>query len=137
MKSFFYHPKVQYRLKRPNLTPIKSMLNVFADAQQSHVYTNCVKAALKSFIKENYHSNKFLNYLLFGFSQFLNGILSSMWKIIFSTWESIFYLFEKDKYVCGKNFDKNFKGFLLLQIYTYHPIQNSYQETDTQLAKGK
>ena len=137
MKSFFYHPKVQYRLKRPNLTPIKSMLNVFADAQQSHVYTNCVKAALKSFIKENYHSNKFLNYLLFGFSQFLNGILSSMWKIIFSTWESIFYLFEKDKYVCGKNFDKKFKGFLLLQIYTYHPIQNSYQETDTQLAKGK
>ena len=137
MKSFSYHPKVQYRLKRPNLTPIKSMLNVFADAQQSHVYTNCVKAALKSFIKENYHSNKFLNYLLFGFSQFLNGILSSMWKIIFSTWESIFYLFEKDKYVCGKNFDKNFKGFLLLQIYTYHPIQNSNQETDTQLAKGK
>ena len=137
MKSFFYHPKVQYRLKRPNLTPIKSMLNVFADAQQSHVYTNCVKAALKSFIKENYHSNKFLNYLLFGFSQFLNGILSSMWKIIFSTWESIFYLFEKDKYVCGKNFDKNFKGFLLLQIYTYHPIQNSYQETDTQLAIRK
>ena len=137
MKSFFYHPKVQYRLKRPNLTPIKSMLNVFADAQQSHVYTNCVKAALKIFIKENYHSNKFLNYLLFGFSQFLNGILLSMWKIIFSTWESIFYLFEKAKYVCGKNFDKNFKGFLLLQIYTYHPIQNLYQETDTQLAKGK
>ena len=137
MKSFFYHPKVQYRLKRPNLTPIKSMLNVFADAQQSHVYTNCVKAALEIFVKENYHSNKFLNYLLFGFSKFLNGILSSMWKIIFSTWESIFYLFEKAKYVCGKNFGKNFKGLLLLQIYTYHPIYNSYQETDTQLAKGK
>ena len=137
MKSFFYHPKVQCRLKRPNLTPIKSMLNVFADAQQSHVYTNCVKAALEIFVKENYHSNKFLNYLLFGFSKFLNGILSSMWKIIFSTWESIFYLFEKAKYVCGKNFGKNFKGLLLLQIYTYHPIQNSYQETDIQLAKGK
>ena len=40
-------------------------------------------------IKESYHSNTFLNYFLFGFTKFLNGILSS--------------IFEKAKYFCRKN----------------------------------
>ena len=54
-------------------------------------------------IKENYHSNLILNYLLVGFTKFLNGILSSIRKVMSPTWESIFYLCEKAKYFCGKN----------------------------------
>ena len=66
MKSFSYHPKVK-RLKSLNLTPIKSMFFVFADAWQSHVHK---KSSKRNFIKENYHSNKFLDYLLVGFTKY-------------------------------------------------------------------
>ena len=46
---------------------------------------------------------KLLNYLLVGFTKFLNGVLSSISKVISPTWESFFYSFEKAKYICGKN----------------------------------
>ena len=54
----------------------------------------------RNVMKENYHSNKFLSYLLIGLTQFLDGIISSISKVI---------------YFCGKNlpteeFSKSFKG---------------------------
>ena len=55
----------------------------------------------RNVMKENYHLNKFLSYLLVGFTNFLDGIISSISKV---------------KYFCGENlpteefFDMNFKG---------------------------
>ena len=43
------------------------------------LYKNSSK---RNVIKENHHSNKFLNDLLVGFTKFLHGILSSIWKAI-------------------------------------------------------
>ena len=49
----------------------------------------------RNVIEENYHSNKFPNYLQVGFTKFLNRILSGISKSHIPTCESIFYLFEK------------------------------------------
>ena len=56
----------------------------------------------RNVIEDNYHSNKFLNELLVGFTKFLNRILSSISKSHIPKYESI-YLFEKARYFCGKN----------------------------------
>ena len=53
--------------------------------------------------KDNYHSNKFLNYLLVVFTKFLKGILSRIWKDISPIseslfafiWKSVIFLWEK------------------------------------------
>ena len=53
----------------------------------------------RNVIKEKYHSNKFLNYFLVGFTKLLNRILSSIWKVKSPTWDLIFLLFEKAKFL--------------------------------------
>ena len=56
----------------------------------------------RNVIKDNYYSNKFQNYFLVEFTKFLDGILSSISKVISPIWESIFLLLEKAKYFLGK-----------------------------------
>ena len=104
MKSFSYYSKVQQRLKKvkfnPNYTHACWVCRHVAKLCIHIMHKNSPK---RNVIKDNYHSNKFLNYFLVVLSKFLNGILSSIWKVISPTWDSIFLLFEKAKYFCGKN----------------------------------
>ena len=57
----------------------------------------------RNVIEENYHSNKFLNYHLVGFTKFLNRILSSISESHIPNMWVNFYLFEKARYFCAKN----------------------------------
>ena len=57
----------------------------------------------RNVIEESYHSNKFLNYLLVGFTNFLIEFYQVYQKVISPTCGSIFYLFEKARYFCAKN----------------------------------
>ena len=43
------HPKLK-RLKKSNLTTIKSKFVAFADTGQSYMYTYCIKTALKEIL---------------------------------------------------------------------------------------
>ena len=112
--------------KMSNLTAIKPMFVMFPDTWQNYAATYCLCSCIlvknsskRNVIKENYHSNKFLNYLLAGFTKFLNGIPSSIQKVISPKLESIcfifFFFFEKSKCFLDKTYqlktvDMNFKG---------------------------
>ena len=97
--------------KRSNLTPIKPMFVELADTWQSYTYTYCRKTALKEvWLKRTITQTNFW----ITSTKFLNRILSSIWKVISQTQDSIF-LFEKAKYLCGKivsteEFWHDFKG---------------------------
>ena len=85
------------------------------------IYILPKNSSKRNVIKENYHSNKFLNYFLVGFTKFLNGILSSIGKVISSTWDSIFYYLRKPNIsVERKNQLKNFdmiSKLVILDVY--------------------
>ena len=53
-------------------------------------------------VKENYHSNKPLNYLLVVFTKFLHWINQVYEKSYSQHGTQFFYLFEKARYFCGK-----------------------------------
>ena len=65
------------------------MFVTFTDVWHSHVVTY-IKSAIKNVIKENYHSSKFLSYLLVGLTKFSNIFVERIYQ--------------------QKNFDMNFKG---------------------------
>ena len=80
------------------------------------IYILHKNSSKRNVIKENPHSNKFLNYFLVEFTKFINGILSGIWKAIPQHETQLFYLFEKAKYFRGKNvsneeFLHDFKGY--------------------------
>ena len=82
MKSLSYHPKVK-RLKRSNLTTIKSIFVAFADTWQRKlcIYIPHKNNTKSNVMKGNYHSDKFLSYFLVVFTKFLYGIKSSISKV--------------------------------------------------------
>ena len=88
MKSFSYHPKVK-RLKK-----VKFNHNQIRVCQLCRYMTKLCRyirhknSSKRNILKENYHLNKFPNYLLVGFTKFLDGIISTISKV---------------KYFCGKN----------------------------------
>ena len=81
------------------------------------IYILHKNSSKRNVMKENYHSNKFLNYLLVGFTKFFDGIISS---------------YQKSNNFVGriyqlKNFDMNFKGCHLgcqLRTHTRKLIAN-------------
>ena len=96
------------------------MFVVFADIWQNYAYTYCTKKiSQRNVIKENNHSRKFLNCFLVGFTKFPNGIQSSIWKVISSTWEPGFFIYLRklnifvERMYQLKNFDINLKGYHL------------------------
>ena len=56
--------------------------------------------------KENYQSEKFINYALVEFKKFLNVILESMSKVMSSKWKSIFLFIWKSQIFLWKEFIK-------------------------------
>ena len=102
MKSFSYHPKVKTK-KRLNLNLITPMLDVCRHTAKLYIYL-LHKNNSKSVLKENYHSNKFLKYLLVEFRKFFNGILSCIWKVISPKWESIITFIWKSQVFFWKEF---------------------------------
>ena len=88
MKSFSYHPNVK-RLKKfkfnQNQIHVCCLCRYMA---KLCIYILHKTNSKRSVVKENYHSNKLLNYLPVGFTKLLDGIISSIPKV---------------KYFCGKN----------------------------------
>ena len=89
--------------------------------------------SLKNGIKKKHHSNNFVSWLLVGCTKFHKRVPSGIWKVISSTWESIFFIYLKknniflmERIYQLRNFDTNVKGchlsFLLLSTYIYHHI---------------
>ena len=64
------------------------------------IYILHKNSSKRNVMKENYHSNKSLNYLLVGFTKFLDGIISGISKVKYFV-ERIYRL---------KNFDMYFEG---------------------------
>ena len=112
-----------------NLTPIKSMLAVFAELCKElymakiRSYILYKSISLTNVIKGKHHSNsnKLLNYLQVECRKFHNGVPSSIWKVKSPIWESIFFDFKKHVFVKAiyqlRNFDTNFISFHLSRLF--------------------
>ena len=88
MESFSYHPKVK-RLKKVKFN--HNQIHVCClcrNMVKLCIYILHKNSSKRNVTKENYHSNKFLSYVLVGVTKLLDGIISSISKV---------------KYFCEKN----------------------------------